>query len=447
MHTRSALWIGLWAFLPSTSFGADVAEAYRQAWRDAAPQIEANIERYRKADATIELRDAAGKPLAGATVSIAQQTHEFLFGCNLFALDQLSTPELNRKYEAAFAGLFNFATVPFYWRELEPADGKLRFAADSPPIWRRPPPDRLVAWCRAHGIVPKGHALMYVKSKFMPDWIDPKNPQRLKELGERHMAEIARRYGGDIPIWDVVNEEVPRLRRPNEWHAVPDDYLAWCFRTAAGLLPAQSKLLINDGTHEVHDNSADYEKQIASLIDRKVRLDGIGIQFHAYNRGGMLGGKVFPPAQLQAAYQRLGRFGLPLYITEITVPGTGDNGPALQAQVVENLYRLWFSTPDMAGLTWWNLADGTAYENENKALGGLLDKDMNPKPAYTALKKLVDHDWKTNLTATTDAAGRIAFRGFRGQYQVRVSAGGKTETFTAGLTKAGPHTISLTLKP
>ena len=84
---------------------------------------------------------------------------------------------------------------------------------------------------------------------------------------------------------------------------------------------------------------------------------------------------------MYAVYEQLGRLGLPLYITEITIPGVGDDG-AEQAAIVANLYRLWFSTPTMAGVTWWNLGDGTAYQKENKALGGLLDNDMNPKPAY-----------------------------------------------------------------
>ncbi len=143
----------------------------------------------------------------------------------------------------------------------------------------------------------------------------------------------------------------------------------------------------------------------------------------------MLGGKLLPPRQLQEVYDRLGRLGLPLYITEITVPGTGDEGPALQAAIVAHLYRLWFSTPAMAGVTWWNLGDGTAFENENKALGGLLDKEMNPKPAYQALDRLINHDWKTRLTVKTGADGRVNFRGFHGRYSLRLTVGAETREF------------------
>lgn len=431
----------------ATMASAEVTEAYREAWGSVSKQIDENIERYRKGDATLEVVDADDQPLKDATLQIRQKTHEYLFGCNLFVLGQLDTPELNRKYEEAFAKLFNCATVPFYWREFEPQEGKPRFVDDGPRVWRRPPTDRLVEWCKAHGITPKGHALMYVKSMFMPDWIDTKDPQRLQSLGRKHMAEIAQHYGSDIRLWDVVNEEIPRLDHPEQWHAVPDDYLAWCFEEAGRVFPKDVGLLINDGTSQAHITTSLYESMIRGLLKRGVRVEGIGLQFHAYNRGALLAGKQYPPRQLMAAYEQLGRMGLPLYITEITIPGTGEHGPELQRIVVANLYRLWFSTPAMAGVTWWNLGDGTAFQNENKALGGLLDNDMNPKPAYQALDRLINHDWKTNLVAKTDTAGKAVFRGFHGRYTVQVTAGNLTRQFEIDLSKQGPNRHKLTVKP
>ena len=100
----------------------------------------------------------------------------------------------------------------------------------------------------------------------------------------------------------------------------------------------------------------------------------------------------------------------------------------------------------MAGVTWWNLADGTAYQNENAALGGLLDKAMNPKPAYQALDQLINHQWKTNLTVETDAQGRAQFRGFYGQYAVEVTAAGTAQDFQVHVTKGTPATHRLVLK-
>ncbi len=265
---------------------------------------------------------------------------------------------------------------------------------------------------------------MYSKTMFMPEWIKPDDPQRLKTLSERHMREIADRYGRDIAIWDVVNEELPRLANPQQWHAVPDDYLAWCFDEAGRLFPKSARLLINDGINQSHVTTAEYEALAKGLLDRKLRVEGIGIQFHT-SRGAMFSGKIYSPSHMIAVYERLGRL-LPLYITEITVPGVGKDGPAQQAVIVANLYRLWFSTPGHGGVTWWNLADGTAYKNENKALGGLLDEKMDPKPAYEALDRLINHEWRTKPHGQDGCPGEGRFRGFLGNYTVRVASGGQS---------------------
>jgi GH35 family endo-1,4-beta-xylanase len=395
-------------------------------WNDTAviQHISRNIERYRKGDALIKIVDKQGKPVTKAQVVIKQKTHEFLFGCNLFALDQLKTKELNTKYEEGFATLFNFATLPFYWKDLEPQPEQFRFDENSPKIWRRPPPDRLVNWCKNHQITPKGHALMYSKNMFMPSWTESNNPGIFLKQGHKHMSEIAKRYGETIPVWDVANEEIPRSIHQNEWHKLPGHYLSWCFNEANNLFPRNVKLLYNDGTEEVHKKTDQYMALFTELRKNGARVNGMGIQFHLYGRKAMLDGKLYSPEDLFKVYDKLSQLNLPLYITEITIPGNGEKGSIYQKEIVENLYRLWFSTPKMAGITWWNLADGTAFEEENKMMGGLLDEEMNPKPAYQALDKLINHEWKTNIEANTDQKGNIRFKGFHGTYLIEISANG-----------------------
>lgn len=396
-------------------------------WDDPSEikRIESNIEKYRKGDAALTVVDKNGKPVANATVVIQQKTHEFKFGCNLFALHQLPTPELNSKYESAFTSLFNFATIPFYWEGLEPQKDSLRFKEGSAPIWRRPPPDEMVKWCKDHNILIKGHPMLYIKSKFLPSWIPKNDPEGLKSLAAKHMAQLSERYGDDVAIWDVVNEEVARLKNPKVWHAAPKDYLAWAFQKADSLFPARTKLLINDETITSHDSTQEYVDMVAGLLRRNIRVDGIGIQFHMHYAEKFLKGEYFPPAKMHEAYQKLSVFNKPLWVTEITIHGTGENGPRKQGKIVENIYKLWFSEPNMKGITWWNFADGTAYNTENASLGGILDSNMNPKPAYVALDRLINHEWRTNVTLKTDANGIVKFRGFHGGYSVKATTAGQ----------------------
>lgn len=420
-----------------------IPEKYVDLWNDAGlqEQMAQGIENHRKADVTLQILDPSGKPLRNAPVSVQQQTHEFLFGCNLFVLDQLSTPDLNTRYKTAFTNLFNFATVPFYWGDLEPEKGNPRYARNSPYVWRRPSPDHLVQWCKENGITPKGHAFMYVKNMFMPAWTARDNPDLLQKQCAEHIAEMAKRYGRDIPIWDVVNEEIPRKRHPNEWPVVFEDFVPWSFREAKRRLPKSAVLLINDGTNEAHDTPGEYEAIIESALHARAPIHGIGMQFHVYNRTGMMSGKSLTPAQLVSVYERFERLRLPLYITEVTVPGSGENGAAVQTAIVTNLYRLWFSTPNMAGVTWWNLGDGAAFQEENKMMGGLLDADMNPKPAYRALDELINREWKTKLDLQTDANGKVRFRGFKGKYAIKVSSHSASAEYPIAVTSESGKSI------
>ena len=133
------------------------------------------------------------------------------------------------------------------------------------------------------------------------------------------MAEIAAALRRDIAVWDVVNEEIPRLRatRPSGTRC-PDDYLAWCFPEAGRLFPREREAVDQRRHHEAHVTTAEYEAMIKGLQQRGVRVEGIGIQFHTGR--GACSAERFSARQTCAVYERLGRLGLPLYITEITDP-------------------------------------------------------------------------------------------------------------------------------
>lgn len=445
MKSKSVALLGLLILLPLMYLHADTQEACCAAWRDPAfvKKVDAGIEQHRKGDAVVLVKDKEGKPLPGVTVSAVQQSHAFLFGANLFVLGQLATLELNAGYEQAFTRIFNFASLPFYWGDLEPERGKPRFDKNAPYIWRRPPPDALLAWCKAHAITPKGHPLLW--HTINPEWM-PAEPDALHAAYTKRFGEIAERYGNDIPIWDVVNES---LVCPAGYPLFVEDraYVSWALEQAHQAFPDDTLLMINEVTHVSHkpvEKNA-YLKQVKALLASVAGIEGIGFQFHFFSRDALekqfLADPTYAPDNLWQVYETFSELGLPLYITEITIPGSGDNGAALQAEVLEHLYRLWFSVKGMAGITWWNLVDKTAYGNEGQALGGLMDETVQPKPAYTVLDRLINKDWKTDYTGRTDADGRITFRGFAGTYQVTTAAPDGTKKVFALQLKPGKENI------
>jgi GH35 family endo-1,4-beta-xylanase len=450
LNRRMAATIAVLFALFGGTATAQSLDSYRKLWSDPAlnQRIDRNIEKYRKGDATIEIVGQDGQAVQGASVEVRQQTHEFLFGCNAFVLGQLGTPEKNRKYEEAFVRLFNFATVPFYWEGIEPKEGELRYAEGGRDMWRRPPPDRYLPFAKQYGITLKGHPLLW--HAYNPSWL-PKDAESLKKLYQKRFAEIARRYAKDIKIWDGVNESLCSSKA-YPLHTTDRAYVAWAFREIAPLFGADSLLMINEVNFSNLSAGAanPYYRQVKQLLADGVGVKGIGFQFHFFSPDTLnkeLANPGYAPQKLLDAYDSFGTFKLPLFITEITVPTPHDNGPAVQAELVGNFYRLWFSVPQMAGITWWNLGDGTAVKGENRALGGLVDENLAPKESYCTLDRLINREWKTRLSAKTDAQGVLRFRGFYGKYAVKVTAGDKTQEFSIDLSKSGSATHHLVLRP
>jgi len=129
-------------------------------------KIERDIEENRKGQFVINITDENGKPFEGK-VRIKQVSHQFKFGCTLFHLDQFPDDERKKLYKENFKKVFNYAVVPLYWDTLEPTKGEPRFSKDSPDVYRRPPIDTIVDFCKENKIGMKGHCLVY--NSFQPD--------------------------------------------------------------------------------------------------------------------------------------------------------------------------------------------------------------------------------------------------------------------------------------
>jgi len=162
-----------------------------------------------------------------------------------------------------------------------------------------------------------------------------------------------------------------------------------------------------------------------------VNFGAMGLQYHMFGfkkPEDILGwaNDKLNPKHVLACLDQYAKLGVPLNVSEITIsahPDFGD-GLAFQREVAERLYRLWFSHPAVNGAIWWNLVDDTAYVtptwNENIYKGGLLSKDLKPKPAYEALKRLVKGEWTTRTALSYENGASNKFHGFYGDYEALV---------------------------
>ena len=400
-------------------------------------RVKSGIELHRKGDATITFVAANGELPKEITLEVRQKSHEFKFGCNIFMLDELETEEKNAIYKEKFPECFNLATVPFYWSDLEPEQGKPRYAADSPKIYRRPSPDLCVNYCKEKGIEPKCHCLNY--DNFTPDWVKDRTVTEHKALLEKRFREIAERYAKDIPSFEVTNETLQNTKKSKFFYE--DDFVDWSFRMADRYFP-NNKLIINDYNiwwPESYNNRHAYYMQIERALKNGCRIDEIGIQFHMFYRRENELAKTksyYNPRNILGVLDKFSEFKKPVQITEITFPAYSESSEdeEIQAEILKNVYSMWFSHEAVSGIIYWNLVDGyAAYApqgdmtaGENYYYGGLFRFDFTPKPAYFMLRDLFKNQWRTKEVLASNQNGEIALRGFYGNYELEAEIDGKT---------------------
>lgn len=404
---------------------------YELLWNDAHVQerIVQGIEQHRKGEMTLVLK---GKRIKNAEVTVQQVKHDFLFGANIFMLGGYPDSETNQKYEQAFVKIFNYASVPFYWKDLEPRPGEYRFGKESEPIFRRPAPDAVIEFCKRYGIQMKGHTLVWDSpTASMPAWA-PKDPDSLRVLLSKRIQTIGERYKDQIPNWDVANETFLRhMQVP-----MPKDYVYLGFKAAEKHFNPSNQLIYNEVPEVfLKKNFRGEYSYLYVLLEnlqlRGAKVGGIGLQFHLFphlvDPKAVYAGTTqeFSPKAVWSVLDQLSHLNLPLNISEITFPVLEDTeaGRQKQAEVTRNFYRLFFSHPNMEAITWWNLPDGKAWGSEGQLKPGLLDENLDPKPAYRVLDQLINEEWNTRLNAKMKAGEPLQFKGFYGLYKVKISVG------------------------
>lgn len=85
----------------------------------------------------------------------------------------------------------------------------------------------------------------------------------------------------------------------------------------------------------------------------------------------------------------------------------------------------------MEALSWFDFTD-------HRWLGapsGVIDDDMNPKPVYHTLHRLMHKEWSSDQTSLTNAEGVTGASLFCGDYEITVEADGLRKTFTRTLSR------------
>ncbi|MBC8141326.1 MAG: endo-1,4-beta-xylanase, partial [Armatimonadetes bacterium] len=162
------------------------------AWRKEA---EARIEKIRKGNVTVVVKNAAGKVVPNASVSLAQTRHGFGFGTAVADyMISAQTPD-GDKYREWVKKYCSKVVIEndLKWSNFEgdPAAAK-----------------RVVGWLNTNNIPVKGHNLVWGSYRFSPkDLADiGKDKPKLAKRINDHITQEVTALKGQIVEWDVINE-------------------------------------------------------------------------------------------------------------------------------------------------------------------------------------------------------------------------------------------------
>lgn len=465
-----------------------MGQGYKELWNDdVQTRIDHDIEANRKADASISFDNIpVGTDVKVEQLSHAFIFGAHIFNFDQLGTDERNQ-KYKDLYGTLFnSATIPFYWKKFELKEGKPRfKGEYRDSAEfwnsveepkKETHWRRPATDPIVEFCEDKGIRLHGHTLTWGNAKWhIPEWLMAKMPSPYREqlpatwddsnnptvpmfksftpaqtealLPEftrtintkmiERIIDIALHYKGRLHSWDIANESATDFGDgsmipgdgicKSRYGLMPGDYTYRSFKMADAVFPKDIKLNIND-----YNLEQCYVDQVDDLRSRGCKIDIMGAQMHLFDPKtcqDIAEGKSDrqSPQSVWEAMERVSKPDLPIHLSEITItaPNNDARGQAIQAMIARNLYRLWFSIESMMGVTWWNVVDDCGAPGE-PGVSGLFSRDMQPKPAYFVLNDLIHNEWKTNMTVKADQNGKVAFRGFRGNYRLSwIDANGK----------------------
>lgn len=397
--------------LPNYPYGGARADA---SWRAAA---QARIEKYRKSDVVVAVRDAQGKPIAGATVRLQMKKHAFGFGTAVAGSWLSDSTSDGVKYRQTLLANFNKVVTendlkwPFWetW-----AKNSSDFALN----WFR---DNRIDQVRGHNIIWPG------KTNLPPDVVsmlnaNPVNKDQLRTRINKHFDDVQAFAKGRVTEWDVVNE--PYAEKDVQAVLGNAEMIAWYQR--ARVNDPNIKLYVNDydtieggGYNLPHING--FASIVKGLIDGGAPVDGIGIQSHFATLTDM--------DRVVELLKFWGSFGKDTQVTEFDINITDEK---LQADYTRDFVTAAFAEPSMKGFLMWGFWEGAHWLPN----GAMFRKDWTPKRNAQVWRDLVYQTWWTDVSGTSASDGTFRTRGFLGDYDVTI-------TLPDGTSK----TTSLSLQP
>ena len=409
----------------------------KEAWRiDAEARIEAN----RKANLTLDIVDARGRPLSGADVHVDLRKKKFLFGAAL--------PTKNVNGEKTFAGL---TTERYHELILDFCDAVGANNAFKPRLheWFEYTLPDFMQWAEDNELPLRGHLLMWPSGaddgRHLP-FSDPydisnawaraeanpttENVDALRDIVDFQIADWAGKY--KVTQWDVINENSDGNCMTNLLgeHCVVD----WFTNAAGHVVNPDTELFVNDYYMITGDRANSWVinkvNRFKSLIEylqaNNAPLSGIGLQSH-------FGSYHVAPEEIYSRLNEFAAYGLNMVATEFDLDdGLPDSDKAMRTAEILTEY---FSHPSVSQFLTWNFV-----REDPRAL---VNTDGIPRLHGLAWYYLTRMVWNTDTNLLSDTSGVAHVRAFKGTYDITVTYGGEAYVAALDLDEDGTFTIVL----
>jgi GH35 family endo-1,4-beta-xylanase len=385
-------------------------------WRAEADR---RIERHRKCDFVIHFTDAAGKPVRLDRVDVRLDRHAFLFGTAVHPIALADPGDDGERYRRFITDHFSciVASDCMKWYAIEKERGVRDWTGAG----------KVFEFAARHGLAVRGHCLLWSKAHWVQPWARTLPVRELRAAVRRHVEDAVSRCRGRVVCWDVLNEMLDgKFFEERLGHEIRQ----WLFSIARRLNP-DAALFLNEYTVlESEPRHRAYLALIERLRAAGLPVGGIGIQEHdAQNlllpgdqpgrdflKLGLDDSRLIIPHEALRRLDDYAATGLPVHLTEIT-SWSSDDGR--RAEALADFLRLGFSHPGVQAMLLWGFWERHHFRGREACL---FTRDWRALPPARAVSRLIKREWTTQERLPTDPAGHVAFRGFPGDYIVKLGA-------------------------
>ncbi|MEL7121086.1 MAG: endo-1,4-beta-xylanase [Bacteroidota bacterium] len=390
-------------------------------WRAVAAE---NIERLRKADLEIIIKDSNGNLIDDVEVKVNMLEHEFAFGSAITAHQIAGNNNHNLIYEDKIINLDGNGHG-FNWVVFE---NDLKWPAwEDEWLVNRSELINAITWLTERGKKIRGHTLVWPGASNMPSDISANRNDLnyIKNRVDQHLEEVLGHPNikGIIPEWDALNEittnrSLEQYFKGEAGYETGREILADIFKKSKEVDP-EVGLWLNDyvtlsqNTKPGNTNYDNLKLFTQELIDAGVEIEGIGFQGHI---GGSPNGI---PSILETLDDFYNEFGLKAKITEFDMPSFVEE--ELAGNYLRDFITAIFSHESMNGFLFWNFWDGSTWQN-----GGtnLFRQDWSKTPSYDTFVGLVFNEWWNDTTLISANGGIAKTRVFKGTHEISYESNG-----------------------